>query len=91
MRSDGAREGSRADVRASSVKPAERRISAVERTDPLERGNTYALVRPDGIVHLMLETKGDSVSGKAIAYGSPRMTSPATNPPFLTFRGALSR
>ncbi len=56
----------------------------------LERGNTYALVRPDGIVHLTLETMGDSVSGKVIAYGSPRLTSPAENPPFLTFRGALS-
>ncbi|MEO8620641.1 MAG: serine hydrolase domain-containing protein [bacterium] len=57
----------------------------------LERGNTYALVRPDGIVHLTLETAGDSVSGKAIAYGSPRMTSPADNPPFLTLGGVFSR
>ena len=56
----------------------------------LERGNAYALVRPDGIVHLTLEVDGDRVSGKAIGYGSPRLTPPANDPPFLTLQGVFS-
>lgn len=55
----------------------------------LERGNAYALVRPDGIVHLTLEVDGDRVSGRALGYGSPRLTPPASDPPFLTFQGTL--
>jgi serine beta-lactamase-like protein LACTB len=56
----------------------------------LERSNTYALVRPDGIVHLTLEIDGNAISGKAIGYGSPRLTTPANNPPFFTFQGTFS-
>jgi CubicO group peptidase (beta-lactamase class C family) len=56
----------------------------------LERGNTYALVRPDGIVHLTIDVDGHDVTGKAIGYGSPRLKSPANDPPFFTFQGTLS-
>jgi hypothetical protein len=56
----------------------------------LERGNTYALVRPDGIVHLTVDVDGNEVTGKAIGYGTLRMKSPATDPPFLTFQGPFT-
>jgi len=53
----------------------------------LERGNSYALVSPDGIAYMTLRVEADTVDGKAIAYGSLRATSPANDAPFLSFRG----
>jgi CubicO group peptidase (beta-lactamase class C family) len=55
----------------------------------LERGNAYALVRPDGIVHLTVDVDGPDVRGTAIGYGTLRLTSPAKDVPFLTFQGPL--
>jgi hypothetical protein len=57
----------------------------------LERGNSYAMVRPDGIVHLTMAVEADSVVGRAIGYGSPRLTPPSSDPPFFTFRGSFVR
>ena len=57
----------------------------------LERGNTYALVRPDGIVHLTVAVDDHEITGKAIGYGSPRLTAPTHDPPFFTFHGTFSR
>jgi serine beta-lactamase-like protein LACTB, mitochondrial len=56
----------------------------------LERANTYALVRPDGVVHLTVEVDGHEVTGKAIGYGSPRLTPPTKDSPFFTFHGTFS-
>lgn len=57
----------------------------------LKRDDVYALVRPDGIVHFTLTAAGDSVTGRAVGYGSPRADSPAASPPFLTVRGRRAR
>jgi hypothetical protein len=57
----------------------------------LERGNVYALVRPDGLYHLTLTAAGDSVAGQAVGYGSPRSDSPASNPPFFRLQGRRAR
>jgi CubicO group peptidase (beta-lactamase class C family) len=56
----------------------------------LQRANTYALVRPDGIVHLSVELEGGDITGKAIGYGSPRLNAPTNDSPFFTFHGAFS-
>jgi hypothetical protein len=53
----------------------------------LERGDTYALVRPDGLYHLTMTAGADTLSAQAIAYGSMRSTSPASNSPFLRIAG----
>lgn len=45
----------------------------------------YAMVAADGVYHLTLRANADGLVGTAIAYGSPRLASPATTPPFLTF------
>jgi hypothetical protein len=52
----------------------------------LGRGDVYALVRPDGVYHLTLAARGDSVTGRATGYGSPMVRPPAENPPFFTLR-----
>lgn len=59
-------------------------------THPLVRltDDVYAMVGPDGVYHLTLRTENGVVVGTAIAYGSPRLTSPANNPSFLRFTSA---
>ena len=51
----------------------------------LGSGNSYALVRHDGIYWLTIRDENGVLSGQAIAHGSPQLQDPATNPPFLTF------
>jgi serine beta-lactamase-like protein LACTB, mitochondrial len=56
----------------------------------LERGNRYAMVRPDGIVLLTIERSSTtSITGLAIRYNSPRLTPPTDELPFLLFAGPL--
>ena len=57
----------------------------------VERGNRYALVRPDGVFDLALVASGDSVSARATGYGSPMAKPPSSNPPFLTVHGSRAR
>jgi CubicO group peptidase (beta-lactamase class C family) len=52
----------------------------------LERGNVYALFRPDGAFRLTLNVKEGLVNGSVIGYGSPLQASPANHPPFLSFK-----
>ncbi len=49
--------------------------------------DVYALVRPDGIYHTTVRVADGVVTGQVVGYGSPQLTSPAGNPPFLTFSG----
>jgi hypothetical protein len=56
----------------------------------LERANTYALVRPDGTVHLTMEIDEHEIVGRAIGYGSPRLKAPTNDTPFFTFHGTFS-
>jgi hypothetical protein len=51
--------------------------------------DVYALVRPDGIYRTTIGVVDGVLLGRAIAYGSPRLSSPANNPPFLTFAGRV--
>ena len=51
----------------------------------LGSGDAYALVRHDGIYSLTLRTENGVLTGRAVAYRSPQLEDPATNPPFLTF------
>lgn len=53
----------------------------------LSADDVYALVRPDGIYHTALRVVGDELTGHVIGYGSPQLTSPAGNPPFMSFVG----
>jgi hypothetical protein len=55
----------------------------------LQRGNAYALVRPDGLFHLTLERTGDGVAGRAIRYWTSLDESPAGSAPFLSFEENL--
>lgn len=50
--------------------------------------DVYAIVRPDGIYHTTLSVNDGAVTVQVVAYGSPQLTSPAENPPFMTFVGA---
>jgi hypothetical protein len=56
----------------------------------LERANSYALVRRDGIVHLTVELDGSAITGRAIGYGSPRLNAPTNDSPFFTFHGTFA-
>jgi hypothetical protein len=47
---------------------------------------TYDLIRPDGIFFSTIDVAGDQWNLRAVGYGSPQVASPATNPPFLTYR-----
>lgn len=51
--------------------------------------DVYALVRPDGIYHTTIRVVDGVVAGQVTGYGSPQLTSPAGNPPFMTFFGAI--
>ena len=53
----------------------------------LDSGGVYALVRPDGIYHTVLRMVGDTLTGRSIGYGSPQLTQPDANTPFLRFSG----
>lgn len=53
------------------------------------RGNVYALVRPDGPFHLTLESEGGRVRGRAIRYWSQLSTSAAGTLPFLSFEESV--
>lgn len=50
-------------------------------------GDVYALVRADGIYHTTVRIADGMLTGRVIGYGSPQLTSPVTNPPFITFSG----
>jgi serine beta-lactamase-like protein LACTB, mitochondrial len=56
----------------------------------LQRGDRYALVRPDGLFHFTLRAAADgAVRGRAVRYWSQLAESPAGTPPFLTIEGSL--
>lgn len=51
----------------------------------LHEDNVFALIRPDGIFYLTMDFNAQTVTGKAIAYGSQQTKCPITNPSFFTF------
>lgn len=56
----------------------------------LERGGRYAMVRPEGILHLTIEkSSATSITGQVVRYGSPRLTPPTGERPILQFSGPL--
>jgi hypothetical protein len=57
----------------------------------LGAGDVYALVRRDGIYYSTLTVADGLVNLRVLGYGSPRFTSPAGHPPFMTFKGQISR
>ena len=55
----------------------------------LERGNRFALIRPDGVLHMTLEFVDGRVMGRATGYGSPQLRPPAESQPALVFEAAF--
>jgi serine beta-lactamase-like protein LACTB len=51
----------------------------------LHRGNSYALVRPDGVFHLTIDNTPQGIRGRAIKYWSMLKAAPAELPPFMSF------
>lgn len=51
----------------------------------LNENNIFALIRPDGIYYLTIDFNGQTITGKAIAYGSQQSKCPISNPPFFRF------
>jgi hypothetical protein len=51
----------------------------------LNTKNVYALIRPDGIYYLNIDFNGQTLTGRAIGYGSLLSECPITNPPFFKF------
>ena len=51
----------------------------------LNTNNVYAFIRPDGVYYLTIDFDGQTLTGKAIAYGSQLSDCPITNPPFVKF------
>ncbi len=49
----------------------------------LEENNVFALIRPDGIFYMTIDFNGQTLTGKAIAYGSQQSKCPISNPPFF--------
>jgi hypothetical protein len=57
----------------------------------LQVDNVYAFVRPDGIYRSSLAVVDGVLAGRVVGYGSPQLTSPSGNPPFMTFVGQLGK
>lgn len=51
----------------------------------LNENNVFALIRSDGVFYLTLDFNDQTVTGKAIAYGSQQSKCPISNPPFFKF------
>jgi CubicO group peptidase (beta-lactamase class C family) len=53
----------------------------------LQRDSIYAVITADGILFATVNLHQDRVRGKVIRYGSPRLTNPAIDVPFIVFEG----
>jgi serine beta-lactamase-like protein LACTB len=51
----------------------------------LNRGNIYALVRPDGLFHLTIGNTPEGIRGRAVKYWSMLKAAPADLRPFMSF------
>ncbi len=55
----------------------------------MQRGNTYALIHPHGILYTEISLNSDAVSGKTMYYASANVTKPSKGIPFFQFNGIL--
>jgi CubicO group peptidase (beta-lactamase class C family) len=53
----------------------------------LGRKNIYATVHPIGILHTTITIDNGVIRGKIMSYGSPNLTPPVNEEPFITFEG----
>lgn len=55
----------------------------------LQHDDVYAFVRVDGIYRTNITIADGVLSGEVIGYGSPQLTSPSANEPFMSFVGEI--